>query len=711
MMSYSQPQKVPSQENQTLFEIQHQLKQLSKLTQQEELPEQEENQELTYELQQLEQQQGLPAYEEEEGESTKKIPGVLTYDDDVPSLEDVQKIVNQSLPGPPLQLLESIIDQTPLNPQDGNQTSENPQAQATINALSPIVVAPKPPSTEPVPDDGGICDPVTRIDPEWAPVYGGNYTYVVAEGEITSSKITVTHHDWPFSHDSHDNNFHVDLDPSYSGLASTAHPLQDNGKYNVQMEWEIGSENFGDTDRFPNAFWPWVWDRVWMEGRWVYDCAHFNFHPGPPPHGTGYRTELHPSSAVAFTRNEPAIFPGENNKWSSAAVTYIYIHGEGGYHNTPVGGRNYEFDIPMPPKPSTLPTLQLRYNIIGLPFGGPAPILTAKLQENKAHVVVPLSGIPASTALKYGAIVAAKWFDPSGPPPTEEFRTLRVTFDSIKINEDHDWGSGEWKNLWVGVNGKWIELSGPSGHYGLNDVDDVEVKRFPTGSKNVTVTVPENGELRIKTTGWESDNDSYFGHGYLWYLALPFYSPFGPDKLGALNDNDKIGFMQAIYNATDNFGIGPQNETSIRDGPSDTNEDFTLNYRIEQLSTGNLSVLSPPAEQSESQFSVTPDNKLKINMTFNKPVDTSTVIPRSSLVLNTEGNPNANVVLTWSNNNTFLTLVSVDDFLGHGALCDPFGCFFRLNLDGTGSGVIRATDGSLLNGGIKDYWTGFTLIG
>ena len=38
-------------------------------------------------------------------------------------------------------------------------------------------------------------------------------------------------------------------------------------------------------------------------------------------------------------------------------------------------------------------------------------------------------------------------------------------------------------------------------------------------------------------------------------------------------------------------------------------------------------------------------------------------------------------------------------------------CSFTLNLDGTGSGVIRAIDGSLLNSGSKDYWTTFVVVG
>jgi hypothetical protein len=343
-----------------------------------------------------------------------------------------------------------------------------------------------------------------------------------------------------------------------------------------------------------------------MMGHWVWDCGHFN-----PTSLNGWLSEIHAPFATAFTRNEPTIFPGETRP-SSATMTYIYIHGQGGYYNTPVGGRNYEFDIPTPPKPH-LPA-QLKSKVAACCFGisGPAPIVTPKSQlcdfggtmTRCAHVVIPLSGIPASTGLKYGAAVAVKWIDPTlAFQPTGGFRTLRVTFDSIKVNQDHDDSSGEWNKLWVGVNGKWIELSGPSGHYGLNDVDNGEVIVFPPRSKYVTVIVPEKGELKIQTTGWEDDNDGYYGHGYLWYLALPEWSPIGPSKLGALNDNDYIGVLRHNYCSTitpenegrcdggANFGIGPHNDPSnLAVGDSGTG-DFNLRYRIEQVS------ITPPTTQ------------------------------------------------------------------------------------------------------------------
>ena len=125
-----------------------------------------------------------------------------------------------------------------------------------------------------------------------------------------------------------------------------------------------------ETRYFPSLFWPAVGDQVWMVGRWVFDCGH-------PP----YRTEIHPPKAVAFTRFEPTIIPGETYPaWTNR--TYVYVHGQGGYYQSPVTGPGYEFDIPLPAKPFS--NTRERYNelkleILDLPFGGPKRFLPLDL--------------------------------------------------------------------------------------------------------------------------------------------------------------------------------------------------------------------------------------------------------------------------------------------------------------------------------------------
>jgi hypothetical protein len=605
MMSYSQSNVTSQGEG-----IQPQLQQQQ--------PQQQQQKQLQQQLQpQL--QQELRSAIQEKGNTTssldlttEKIPNGFEIDEEF-DIEKAQEILNQTLPSSPLKA--QILGPTALGAATENQALQAAtENQAPINAPPPPTALLNPTSTQPVSDTGALargCDPGLPINPGWVTVKPYPYDNVVAQGIIASSRINVVHHDYPFNHKSHDNNFHVTLDPKYNGLPSTAvDRVKDGpyiGRYNMNQEWEIGTANTGITDRFPKLFWPWEGDRVWMMGKWVYDCMHFSVRKSPLPLFYGYNTEIHPAFATAFTRNEPYQFPGEN-KPSSATMTYIYIHGQGGSFNTPVGGQNYEFDIPIPPKPSSfLPTVQLRSSVIGLPFGGPAPIVTPRSQlcdfggtmTPCAHVVIPLSGIPKSTGLKYGAIVTAKWIDTTRPlPEPEGFRTLRVTFDSIKINNDHDGDikvpllgtvkqAGEWNKLWVGVNGKWIELSGPSGHYGLNSVYGGQVKVFPPGSKSVTVTVPQSGVLKIQTSGWESDPiDDCFGKSI---TRLLYDYCLGPGS-----DNDNIGLILNRYSSPDNFGIGPHPMYSIRNpsgGDIDTDRDFILNYRIQQL------VAYPPTTQ------------------------------------------------------------------------------------------------------------------
>src|ERR1051326_1422507 len=129
---------------------------------------------------------------------------------------------------------------------------------------------------------------LSRLLPEWVSVRPAD-TPAIAEGVVRASH--VSSEEAPNSHFSHDQNFDVALDPASAGFNSEANPVENNERL-MEIEWE--------TKFFPTAFWPAPGDRVWMMGRWVFDCGH-------PP----YRTEFHPPIAVAFTHLEPVIFPGD----------------------------------------------------------------------------------------------------------------------------------------------------------------------------------------------------------------------------------------------------------------------------------------------------------------------------------------------------------------------------------------------------------------
>ena len=149
-----------------------------------------------------------------------------------------------------------------------------------------------------------------------------------------NGKIMETHvsnEDFYFDHNSHDSNFKVLLDDKFYNLNSQSNSKLDNqsnsklaGKLLMEMEWEIGTANDGRTDRFPKEFWPFDGDFVSAEGRYIFDCGHVT---------NGPLTEIHPPSAVAFTRFEPMIF--KLSKFSGtdpllASQISIFINGAGG---------------------------------------------------------------------------------------------------------------------------------------------------------------------------------------------------------------------------------------------------------------------------------------------------------------------------------------------------------------------------------------------
>jgi len=87
-----------------------------------------------------------------------------------------------------------------------------------------------------------------------------------------------------------------------------------------------------------------------------------------------------------------------------------------------------------------------------------------------------------------------------------------VRFDKIIVENDHDWGDGEY-DLYAYVRGQRVDLTQASVHHKLNDVHDDEEINFEPGTEvNVDLYGPQ-GELKpisIATVGSEVDD---CGHG------------------------------------------------------------------------------------------------------------------------------------------------------------------------------------------------------
>jgi hypothetical protein len=112
--------------------------------------------------------------------------------------------------------------------------------------------------------------------------------------------------------------------------------------HHTQMEVEWDSASLMDEGEgfqriwgaVPEFVWPAVGDRVWVEGRWIFDCGH----PGVPAAAAvrtyvKYSTEIHPPRAlVAFRLNHPALdsFPVPRTSAPNfpAPQSYLPVTGE-----------------------------------------------------------------------------------------------------------------------------------------------------------------------------------------------------------------------------------------------------------------------------------------------------------------------------------------------------------------------------------------------
>ncbi len=381
--------------------------------------------------------------------------------------------------------------------------------------------------------DGGLFGS-ERVDPHYVSVMPGD-PETTAEGVVEKSQLT--HTDFPGDHASHDLNVDVKLDPGYMGLNSDANPLE-GGVRLMEMEWESA--------QWDQRFWPLKGDRVWMVGRHIFDCGH-------PP----YRTEIHPPKLWASTRTEAHLFSGDTAP-SMTSKTYLFGNGNGHLFKKPTGGRSYSFTVPLPPR--TTPSAQFRAEVVELLPGSPAPTLTPlpdATNPTSVRVSWNLTGISSAIGTRVGAILASGWRETT---LSRGYRRVRVTLDSVRINEDHDpLASGEW-NLWVRVAGRTVKLTN------LHDVDNGDTVNI---GQTFDVLLPEGASLPLRTLGWEDDCDQAFGTT----LGVVGSAPCGID------DNDKIGVIDRGVSPAS----GSYSERSQRNGDADTAGDFTLSYRVQEL--------------------------------------------------------------------------------------------------------------------------------
>jgi PKD repeat protein len=458
-------------------------------------------------------------------------------------------------------------------------------------------------------------------DPGWVPVNEGNPgldTFRSVSGEVTKSKIT--HTDYPDVHDSHDQNTDIKVDPGLEDVLSDA-GKDDDGDGNpdtLEMEWETGilpNEFSGDGSAhfFPKWVWPSLGDRVWADGRWVFDCGHPNEDEAEPR----YRTEIHPARAVASMRQQMRTMPGSGTTPVPITGTDLYIHGRAGVVTdilecgqevvlgtgsctTPFGAHDpvadhlgtpidvdFDFDICTPAVPTPNAVLATFVedgpgNTIAI-----APELTTEAASGacaggdfgpaQVHVEVPLAGSGVTPDDVYARKIYAGWIF-----PPEGLKHLQLTLDLMNLHDDLEppGFDCECSFFWMGVDrapNEWIRLADHADG-NMNDYDDDQglgdgEMTFSGASSDFYVG---NGQpFNVSANGYDGGFgdtipgadclDDHFGHhDFGAHVNASVFPPSFPDFCyvllaidASIPDNDPYNDFGHTF-AAPGYGIGHQ---------------------------------------------------------------------------------------------------------------------------------------------------------
>lgn len=387
--------------------------------------------------------------------------------------------------------------------------------------------------------------------PQWVAAH--NHDTRTIEGIITESKISPD--DFPLKpwHAYYDWCMKVRVDHQYRYLHSDSN-VNAHGDV-IECEW--------DSAFLPSWAWPQDGARVWMVGRWIYDCGH--------PHPQyGHKTEIHPPKALVWFRTEAVTFAG-NGGPTRANNAVVYIGQNGGYWCQSINDQDYAFDLYLPPKPydEAVPLWHITPMTPVVPV---QPVITPYPVDapRVLRVIIPLKGVIPHPE-EYGAIIAGGWSDPRGTE-SAAIQPVRVRITKIYMDGDYDLGPDEW-HVYIGVNGRWNvwkDLSGWS-----QDLDfAVDLDLHPTD------------RIQITASGFEADMiHDYMGNtsGYSWdYISNPHLTKEQREAIedgvfwqlsGSFNDrNDQIGYFSQIHDPNDRSSF-----TRAAISPSD----YRLSYSIE----------------------------------------------------------------------------------------------------------------------------------
>ncbi len=324
-----------------------------------------------------------------------------------------------------------------------------------------------------------------QVLPAWVDVSPKDHRARTIEGVLLKARVTET--DFPLKpwHTFYDWNFFVHVDPQYTYLV---HELS--RKENSTKFLGVGREDIIECE-WDSAFVP-LWAvpqekcRIWMLGRWIYDCGH-------PEEGVAvgrHRTEIHPPQAIASFRSEAAKLPGTAGP-TQVTRAAIYIGRKGGYIDQAIN-RDYAFDLHLPPNPKNgAEPVFLSEPPPGTT--GPLPVeprLTPIPARNPRlfRVEIPLRTMPKLE--EYGVIITAGWSN-GAAGGNSRIRQVRVTIDKVLRDKLGEFERPNWL-FFISINARWHRLDLGSTENRVNVKEDL--------------TLHDSDAIQITACGFERRN-------------------------------------------------------------------------------------------------------------------------------------------------------------------------------------------------------------
>jgi len=451
-------------------------------------------------------------------------------------------------------------------------------------------------------------------------------------GLVVLSRVATV--DYPTTHDTHDQNTVLIVDPGQEDILSNGNEVNpDFGVATFEIEWETGihpGEKSGDgADPFyPRETWASIGDRFWAEGHWIFDCGHST--------DGKYPTEIHPPRATATMRQTSYPLYATGATPVPVTMTDLYIHGRAGFvvdvlncgmldtvgggnscstNTTPID-EDFTFDVCLPPRPADQAVLTW----LVLPGTGNNLNPVLEVEEVTAtdictnsgerpldthtmlRVTAPLANTGAQPEDVYSRRLIAGWVFPPDPP----LQHMQVRLKSMNLHQDHDppGFAGELSFSWLNLDADpdpWRRLS----DYDIPTSDDASIL-CGTDHTNVMHDYDDdqscgNGELRfsgplydfyigngemytVRSLGFDQDcYDDFFGE-HDNFVQAAVSCNYNPINLTERGTNDGLGRVLAPFGPGDvpSYGIG----SVALELPAD-NGDYELRVDIAELDLTN----------------------------------------------------------------------------------------------------------------------------